>query len=371
MPKGDSLEKRKHVCLMLPGDPLSIYKKQGNLGQFLDKPIYYADKLGPVFILNIDKEEIFSQNEGVEIINLRPSFLPRPFHQQFINLFKYAKKTKASFIRAPDGGTFVRSAIAGLVSKLCGVPSVISIHGYYEDLWNIEYRGFLLKPIFSFAKWLTGLTADLLFAVSSHTKSETYPRAFVVPNYVNTNLFTPSTNPKKYDLLYVGSLREVKSIPLLVEAFAKVRKKIPNATLFVAGYGPFEKALNQPGIVYQGAVAHKELPCVYAASKIFVTATLSESFCMPVIEAQASGVPVVAFDLPVFHENTIPGETSLLARYKDTDDLADKIIRLLLDREKREAMSREARKFSLKFDKRKVLDYEISLIRQMLKEKSK
>ena len=56
------VQKRKSMnILVIPTDPLSVYKEQGNLEQFMDRPKYYAEKLGHVYVYNKDTKNVNRQ----------------------------------------------------------------------------------------------------------------------------------------------------------------------------------------------------------------------------------------------------------------------------------------------------------------------
>jgi glycosyltransferase involved in cell wall biosynthesis len=75
--------------------------------------------------------------------------------------------------------------------------------------------------------------------------------------------------------------------------------------------------LGVDGITVQSALGHAELVDVYRSARLFVLPSEQESFCMPVAEAQACGVPVLARGIPAVRETGGEG-----ARYLDGDDPA-------------------------------------------------
>lgn len=110
-------------------------------------------------------------------------------------------------------------------------------------------------------------------------------------------------------VLYAGRLVPLKNIPLLVEIFAAIRKKIPEARLLVAGDGPLRGELisraarsglscaaapSRADVVLAGDLPHEAMPGVYAAADILLLASVNESFSLAALEAMACALPVVA-----------------------------------------------------------------------------
>lgn len=138
-------------------------------------------------------------------------------------------------------------------------------------------------------------------------------------------------------ILFVGSIRPPKCIHLLIESFNIVKRSIPNAKLVIIGaitFGKYYeklKKMSDNSVIFAGYVSDDELPSYYAACDVYATASLWEGFNLPLAEAQACGKPVVAFDIGPHKEVVDEGKTGLLVRPKDSEALADAIVKLLQD----------------------------------------
>gem|GEM_PF-1819556 len=355
--------------LVLPNDSLSIYVKQGTLDAFLDRFRYYAEYLGPVTILNLDDEPVESADAGIRIFTVRKSRI-KAFEmlQKLYWLVRLGLSERPDFFRTTEGGTFAKSALIGIAGNLTGIPAVSSLHGHYDGFGKLRGHKAWQFPLFFVLERITGWTNALVVSNSEYTRKQYFRDTEVVPNYIDCDAFKPAAKAKKWDAVYVGSLIPIKGIDTLVEAFARVRQRIPHATLLVGGHGPHGKFLkNRAGVQYDGAIANRDLPDKYARSRLFVTATQQESFGIPMIEAQACGIPIVASDLPPFHENTLPGASADLVPASDAQALADAIVQLLKDTKRRAAMGKTGRRFAVqKFGRNVVLGREIRIIRRML-----
>jgi len=137
---------------------------------------------------------------------------------------------------------------------------------------------------------------------------------------------------KDYVLLYVGRVSPHKGIHLLIKAFNIIIKKIPNAKLLIVGKHTFNnyskklKELAKKNVIFTGFVPDEELPYYYAASDVYVTATLWEGFDLPAVEAQACGKPVVAFNL-CSHPEVI--KKGILVKPYDVKGFADGVVKIL------------------------------------------
>ena len=94
--------------------------------------------------------------------------------------------------------------------------------------------------------------------------------------------------------LFVGSLLGRKGVPYLLEAWRRLGPV--SAELWLAGSGHVGKSLERelPGLRLLGRVPHAEVPALFAAADVFVLPSLLEGFSLTVLEALASGLPVIA-----------------------------------------------------------------------------
>lgn len=362
-----SIEKRYGV-LVFPNDPLSVYIKQGNLHQFIERFEFYAEQLGEVYIYNVDDTTVSWPNEKIHILNEKRSKNRLvDFLKKIIALRKISKQKNVSFIRVLEGGNFIKSAIAGIAGLLSGKPVVVSLHGTYRGLSETQNYKWYHHMIFGLMEIITKSTASLTFVIDSmYMKELGWKNMYLIPNFVDEKLFSPKKNVKKWVGIYVGALHNRKGISYLIKTIEYVRKRIPNARFAVAGAGELKRDVeNTEGVDYLGPVKHEKLPACYNTSAIFVTATLHEGFAIPLVEAQACSLPIVATNLPPFHNNTIPGKTSLLVPVKNPKKMADVIVELYGNPKKAAKMGKLGREFVLeKFGKENVLNEETKLIRR-------
>lgn len=145
-------------------------------------------------------------------------------------------------------------------------------------------------------------------------------------------------------ILFIGQLKYRKGFDLLIRAAPRVRSEFPTATFVFlthnlsqrqafmqivekVGASEFVHLVKQEG----GADTEPEKMRQYASSDVFAFPTRYEGFGIPLLEAMACRTPIVSTQIPVIDEIIANGETGLLAKLNNPDDLADKIIRILKD----------------------------------------
>ncbi|MFH1056955.1 MAG: glycosyltransferase family 4 protein [Candidatus Micrarchaeota archaeon] len=360
---------RGFSCLVLPNDRLSIYEKQGTISHFFERLEYYCGSLGEVFVLNIDIKPV-SWRGSAKVINKRAfGFKPLDLLQQFFWALYYGFKLNPAFFRSFESATFLKSGLFGLAAKLLRKKSVVSIHGtYHKQAHILGFKAYQI-PVFKLFEWITKKTHDAAFVIDPMYLEELrWKNIWLIPNFVDTDRFKPVQSRKKWDGLFVGSLTPRKGIPILLDAIAIVKKTLPKARFAVAGFGPQENLVRKADVDYLGGVPHEKLPKIYAQARFLCTATLHEGFAIPVAEAQACGLPVVATDLPPFYNNTIPGKTSLFFPSGDSKKLAGLMASLIRNPEKARRMGLAGRKFvEGRFGKNEVLGKETLLIKRIFK----
>lgn len=182
----------------------------------------------------------------------------------------------------------------------------------------------------------------------------------VIANPVDTVLFRPGSElPDPHNILYVGRLEWGKGCHVLAQAIGRVASEFPNVharfvgkdTPTAPGRGSMkdylERLLSRDGVLtavsFAGPRPQVELPHEYRSATVCVVPSFWETFCNVCLEAMACGRPVIASRVGGLTEAVEDGRTGVLVPPGDADALAAQILRLLRDREAREALGRAAR----------------------------
>ncbi|MDJ0809527.1 MAG: glycosyltransferase, partial [Desulfobacterales bacterium] len=150
-------------------------------------------------------------------------------------------------------------------------------------------------------------------------------------------------------LLYVGRISKEKNLDLLAEVYRDLCARKDKIHLVVVGDGPYladmQTALSGLPCTFTGVLKGFALEAVYASSDLFVFPSATDTFGNVILEAQASGLPVIVTDQGGPCENMLPGETGLVVKANDGDDLAAAIQTLADDAQQRRSMGLAARRY--------------------------
>lgn len=138
--------------------------------------------------------------------------------------------------------------------------------------------------------------------------------------------------------LFVGAIQPRKNIGGLLDAFARVRERIPEMRLVIVGarawlWQGIERAVSEhrfrDDIVMAGAVRPEDLPVFYRHARMFVYPSFYEGFGLPILEAMACGTPVITSDNSSLPE--VGGDAALYVDPRDADVLAERMEKLWTD----------------------------------------
>jgi 1,2-diacylglycerol 3-alpha-glucosyltransferase len=152
--------------------------------------------------------------------------------------------------------------------------------------------------------------------------------------------------------LFIGRASPHKGTHLLIKAFGRLDWPIP---LVIAGghpVGDYAEELKKMGgnVIFAGKIPNDELDDLLQNCSMYVTASLWEGLNLPLLEAQACGKPVIAFDHCSHPEVVRKNETGYLVKPLDLNEFASKINILIKDKKERDAMGKKAKVFAKRFD---------------------
>jgi len=145
---------------------------------------------------------------------------------------------------------------------------------------------------------------------------------------VDTEMFRPDWTSKAavlerlgvrdgVTLLYVGRISKDKNLDFLADVYRRVTERRPHVNLVIAGTGPYMEGLRSgladcARVVFTGRLAQPDLPALYSAADLLVFPSITDTFGMTVLEAQACGLPALVSDKGGPQEIIQDGETGFV-----------------------------------------------------------
>lgn len=250
--------------------------------------------------------------------------------------------------------------------KKHGIPMVASYHTHFDDYLDYYHLSFLKKWIWKYMEWFhrpfekvyvpSKSTKDKLLAKHLHSDIDIWGRG------VDHHLFSPEKRTKnyfkeKYDIqekniiLYVGRVAPEKDIDVVLQAYQSLSDHLKKEThLVIIGDGPLYKSLSeqyQENMTWTGFMKGEELAKAYASSDIFFFPSPTETFGNVVLEALASGLPVVGANEGGVKNLVNHGKTGYLGEPKNYKLFAAQVESLLENQSLRDSFGMEARSFAL------------------------
>ena len=258
-------------------------------------------------------------------------------------------------------------------SKALNVGTFHASHGRFRNYgWS--------HPILKY--WFRRLDGHIAVSPTARQyASRFFPGDYrIIPNGINLDRFSvqpqpiPGLNDGKLNILFVGRMEKRKGLRYLLEAYAKIKWDFKDIRLLVVGPGNLDKDCyrvlserNIQDVTFLGSVSYQDLPRYYWSADICCSpATGRESFGMVLLEAMASGRPVVASRIEGYSAVLDHGEQGLLVPPRDSDSLAEALTLLIRNPELRIQMAKRGRKTveQYRWEKvsRQVMDYYLQLL---------
>jgi glycosyltransferase involved in cell wall biosynthesis len=194
-----------------------------------------------------------------------------------------------------------------------------------------------------------------------------FRRVFVVGEGLN---FKPLDEVGKKEnhpvVVFVGRLKKAKRPDHAIKAYKIIKNRIPDAELWIIGNGYFNKKLKEiavEGVKFFDALSDDERRELLKKAWVLVNPSVREGFGLNVVEANALGVPCVAYDVPGLRDAVVNHETGLLARPSDVEALAEAIFQILTSETLRVRMSEKALTHSRGYSWDKVADEFLNFIK--------
>ena len=242
-----------------------------------------------------------------------------------------------------------------LIARVRGVHVIVNYRGGNADSFFAKAPSHVLKLLAGASLRVTPSTY-LLRVFRKHGLD-----AEVIPNIIDLARFRPAGLREPGDaphLIVTRNLEKIYDIPTAIRAFQRIRESCPQARMTIAGSGPelhnLRALVSQLGldehIVFAGTIDNAEMASLYARADCMLNPSTVDNMPVSILEAFASGVPVVSTNAGGIPDMVEDGVSGLLVPVGDDVAMAHCALDLLRQRHKalalRQAGLREAQRYS-------------------------
>lgn len=322
-----------------------------------------------VFTTSINSKDSIEKYKNITIYRYGTNIRIEHANISF-NIFREPLKHKVDIVHV-HGGNFIAELAALRYAKRKKIPFILTYHGDAQENYGGIIRRFsvsfyikhLLNRVLSYADVI--ISPSEYYINESRFLEKYRDKIVVIPNGINVNEFDINY-PKDVCreklglpldgsiILFFGNIVPYKGPDVLVKAMPRIVKDVPDTELVFAGKGVMRDELEklsvklgvEKNVKFAGFVGDSLKPLYYRAADVFCLPSVmsTEVFPLVLLEASASGLPMVVSDLDTFKCIIEDGYNGLFTKRRDEENLADAIIYLLENEGVREKMGKNARK---------------------------
>lgn len=244
-------------------------------------------------------------------------------------------------------------------------PVFLLIHHVHQEV----FREHLPKALSLFAEFLESKLMPFIYkrntiiTVSESSRKEITTLGFandlieVIKPGVDRDFFSFQPKTSYPSFLYLGRLKDYKNIHVAIKAFAKLITEFPHAKFTIAGSGESLGRLRSltrllhidSHVAFLGRVSEEQKKLLLGQSWVLVQPSMIEGWGMTVIEANASGTPVIASNVCGLRDSIVHGKTGLLVKVKDVEEFTHAMRQCVADKYLRTTLSKQAYAWSSQF----------------------
>ncbi len=344
---------------------------------------YYIDLVRP----KQKTERLILKHPGFETFTVRGFGLPF-YPEVHLGLPQYFLLKKRWSVVQPDIIQVVTEGPLGYAAikaaRSLGIPVFSDFHTRFAEYSKYYRSSGLLQLIQYYLRHLHNQSARTLVpttALQRELQQDGYNNLTVLGRGVDTTLFHPQrrshvlrqqlgVQDEELLVILVTRLAAEKNIDLAFTAFRQIQQHVPDARFVLVGDGPERKRLQaeHPDCLFVGMQHDKGLAAYYASADLFLYPSSSETFGLVVIEALASGLPVVAYDYAataLYIQHMLNG---MAIPFNDETAFCQAAVKLATDHALRQTLAAEARKTARSLDWQRIVVKLDQIIRGLLAE---
>lgn len=332
---------------------ISLWESSG----YIDREFRYLEKLAEsfsniyLFTYGSKKKDIGYKEKLPSNIKLvyKPIYIPNLFYVFLMPIIHRNIFNKIDSIKTNQ----MDGSWAGVIAKKIFNKKLIVRCGYeWLNYLITTNASWYKKKIARIVENWSYKNADIMVITSTEDKDfissnfgVSREKIEVIGNYIDTNLFIPDASilKKENRIIFIGRLHKDKNLLMLIRSLEGI-----DCELVLIGNGPEGEKIRKTASILNvninllGKVSQNKLPKELQKSSIFVLPSKSEGNPKALLEAMSCGLPCVGTNVKGIKEVIDDGETGLLAEL-NPEDLRQKIITLLENKELRDRLGRNAR----------------------------
>ena len=286
--------------------------------------------------------------DAVSVPNIVINFEKRFSIKSILTFIRFIRQIHPAIIHSHGYRSNIYGRIAAILLRKSHVCTVhVSLYDYIDTPQRLRWMYMMIERV-------TSIASRRLICISSAMTTDMLrlgikpDKIIQIPNGVDITRFHPRDNNVEIKrelgignswpvIGTVGRMVTEKGQIYLIEALAKIKKAYPGLICLLFGEGPLvlklKDAANHIGVseICRFPGVQKDIEQIYPVMDLFVLPSLREPFGLVLLEAMASGIPVVASSSGGPLDFIYSGENGILVPPKNPDALAEKIIDLLCD----------------------------------------
>lgn len=329
-------------------------------------------------------KQIKRDNLNIYLLN-KGLFYPFSIPFGLLNLRKIILKINPNIVHVQ--GTFFLYSLASL---LVGnkYSTLLTVHGLTKeelkfDGWKTRtIKKYINKPLekYSICNYDSIIVCSeaMRTLVSQMTASNIYiiPNGIDLqcPNYTEEQMYSLA----RPNIFFIGMLKKVKGIDVLIRAIPIIKQSIPEICLYIAGTGPFETELKnltkelciEENVIFLGFIDENKKYLYLKSADICVFPSFYEPFGIVLLEAMHCGKAIIASNVGGIPSILEDGRTGLLFDPGNINDLAEKIIILLKDKDLRMNLGNAGYRKVTEFTWDKVAERTVDIYKEIIQIKN-
>jgi glycosyltransferase involved in cell wall biosynthesis len=306
-------------------------------------------------------------SDGVHIHRVPVIGRTSPYHATVLSMLSFIFSGTAKGIMLASGKKYdiinthfaVPTGPVGLaLSRIFGIPNVLSVHG--SDVYNPSSK--LSPHHYPLLRWAVRIImngADKVVAQSRDNKNcaerfyhpktdiSVIPLGMPEPSCKITAKEGPAVKKNGFRLISIGRMAKVKGYEHLIKAMDLLRKRGQDLMLLLVGDGPERAVLEELSrelsvadiVEFPGWISGEQKYRLLSESDLYVMSSIHEGFGVVLLEAMACGLPIVCTNRGGQTDIIEDNKNGILVPPSDAEALADAILALKNDAERRRAMS--------------------------------